>query len=130
MFRVFQTKYLSLYKLYFFCPCVNNRDHIVFGPSVCPSVRPFIRLFVRKKTLHLSYLLSIPCDKTFLLVPSSRPSVNVKYQGHSFRKKKKKKNGSCRGIGVSQTQLVSDLKLVCIGVLEHFQQPRSYHGGQ
>ena len=30
--------------------------------------------------------MSIPCDKTFLLVPSSRSSVKVKYQGHSFRK--------------------------------------------
>ena len=33
--------------------------------------------------------MSIPCDKTFLLVPSSRSSVKVKvkYQGHSFRTK-------------------------------------------
>ena len=35
--------------------------------------------------------MSIPCDKTFLLVPSSRSSVKVKYQGHSFQQKKKKK---------------------------------------
>ena len=47
--------------------------------------------------------MSIPCDKTFLLVLSSKASikVKVKYQGHSFRK-----NGHCRGIGVSQTHLV------------------------
>ena len=36
--------------------------------------------------------MSIPCDKTFLLVTSSRSSVKVKdkYQGHSFLK-----NGCC-----------------------------------
>ena len=32
--------------------------------------------------------MCIPCDKTFLLVPSSRSSVKVKYQGYSFLKKK------------------------------------------
>ena len=32
--------------------------------------------------------MRIPCDKTFLLVPSSRLSVKVKveYQGHNFQK--------------------------------------------
>ena len=32
--------------------------------------------------------MSIPCDKTFLLVPKSRSSVKVKvkYQGHRFQK--------------------------------------------
>ena len=46
--------------------------------------------------------MCIPCDKTFLLVPTSRSSVKVKvnYQGHSFRK-----NGHCGSISVSQTQL-------------------------
>ena len=44
--------------------------------------------------------MSKPCDKTVLLVPSSRSSVKVqvKYQGHSF---KKKKNGCCGGNGTS-----------------------------
>ena len=47
--------------------------------------------------------MSIPCDTTFLLVTSSRSSVQVKvkYQGPSFRK-----NGRCKGIRVSQTHLV------------------------
>ena len=47
--------------------------------------------------------MSIPCDKTFMLVLSLRSSVRVKvkYQGHSFRK-----NGHFGGIGVSQTHLV------------------------
>ena len=37
--------------------------------------------------------MSIPCDKTFVFVPTSRSSVKVKvkYQGHSFQKIKKKK---------------------------------------
>ena len=40
--------------------------------------------------------MSIPCNKTFMLVPSSRSSVKVKvkYQGHSFRK-----NGRCAALG-------------------------------
>ena len=44
--------------------------------------------------------MSIPCDKTFSLLPSSMScvKVKVKYQGHSFCK-----NGRCGGIGVSQT---------------------------
>ena len=46
--------------------------------------------------------MRIPRDKTFLLVPSSRLYVKVKYQGHTFRK-----NGRCGGIGVSQTHPVS-----------------------
>ena len=47
--------------------------------------------------------MNIPCDKTFLLVSRTRSSakVKVKHIGHSFRK-----NGRCRGISVSQTQLV------------------------
>ena len=54
--------------------------------------------------IELSYFTCI-----FLsLVPKSRSSVKVKikYQGHSFRK-----NGHCRGIIVSQKQLVSGLLL-------------------
>ena len=52
--------------------------------------------------------MSIPCDKTFMLVPRSRSSVKikVKYQGHSFRKKIR---GGGGGIGVSQTHLVFNL---------------------
>ena len=48
--------------------------------------------------------MSIPCDETYLLVPSSRLSVKVQFknQGHSFRK-----NGCCGGISVSQTQVVA-----------------------
>ena len=41
------------------------------------------------KTVRLKALIFhmiIPCDKTFLLVPSSRSSVKVKYQGHNFKK--------------------------------------------
>ena len=34
------------------------------------------------------FQMNIPCDKNFLLVPSSRSSVKVKvkYQGHNFQK--------------------------------------------
>ena len=63
--------------------------------------------------------MSIPCDKTFLLVPSSRPSakVKLKYQGHSFRK-----NCHCGGINVSQTQLVMNcvyLQALAFGDMNH-----------
>ena len=34
--------------------------------------------------------LFVPWGKTLSLVPKSRSSVKVKYQGHSFREKKKK----------------------------------------
>ena len=49
--------------------------------------------------------MSRPCDKTFVLVPTSRSSVKVKVkcQGHSFQKKKKK--WPLRKIGVAQTFL-------------------------
>ena len=30
--------------------------------------------------------MSMSCDKTFLLVPSSRSSIEVEYQGHNFQK--------------------------------------------
>ena len=53
-----------------------------------------LRLFVHKNftfaisfywyELKPSYFMSIACDKTFTLVPSSSSSVEVKYQGHSF----------------------------------------------
>ena len=48
----------------------------------------------------------VPWGKTISLAPKSRSPVKVKlkYQGHSFRKKKK--NGHCGGICVSQTHLV------------------------
>ena len=82
---------------------------------VCLSVHPFFHLFVCKNFYigHIFWLvrcrafifhMSIPCDKTFLLVPSSRSSVKVKvkYQGQCFPK-----NGSfAGGISVSQTQFV------------------------
>ena len=45
--------------------------------------------------------MSLPCDNNFLLAPSSRSPVKVKYQSHSFGK-----NGRCWDIGVSQTHLV------------------------
>ena len=46
--------------------------------------------------------MSIPSNKTFLLVTSSRSSVKVRYQGYSFQK-----NGHCGGISVSQTHSLS-----------------------
>ena len=49
------------------------------------------------------FLIYIPLGKTLSLVSKSASSVKVKYQGHSFRKKK---NGR-GGISVSQTHLVS-----------------------
>ena len=58
------------------------------------------------------FLIYIPWVKTLYLVPKSRSSVKVKYEGHSLRK-----NGNCRGIHVSQTHLVSfsicNLKRFC-----------------
>ena len=76
------------------CPASVSRGHIVFGLSICLCVC----LFVRKNFYigHIFWLvglgafifhMSIPYDKTFLLVPSSRSSVKVKYQGHKVWKK-------------------------------------------
>ena len=45
--------------------------------------------------------MRLPSDKTSLLVTSSRSSVTVKYQSHSFQKK-----WPLWGINVSQTHLV------------------------
>ena len=77
----------------FYASASIDRRHIVFWP-VCLSVRLFV---CPQKLLHLPYLLicttkafifhiNIPCDKTFLLVPSSRSSVKVKvkYEGQSL----------------------------------------------
>ena len=114
---------------HFYGPASIDRGHIVFWPvrlSICPlvllSVYPCVRLFVRKIVYighifrlvilrALTFHLSIPCDKTFLLVPSSRSSVKVKvkYQGHSFRE-----NDRCGGISVSQTQLVCRYNNCCL----------------
>ena len=92
----------------FFCPRIQRWGHIVFSLSVfrisvCPFVFPqkFLHLpyLMICKTYGLHFHMGLPCDKTFLLV--SRSPVIVKYQGHSFWKKI-----LCRGISVSQTQLV------------------------
>ena len=79
------------------CPSIDRSGAYTFWP-VRLSARPFVRLFVRKNFYmgHIFSLVrvrafifhvSIPCEKTFLLVSSSRSSVKVevKYQGHSFR---------------------------------------------
>ena len=75
---------------HFYASASVDRGHIVFGPSV--------RLFVRKSVTLAIFLLlrvrafichmSIPCDKNFLFVPSSRSSVKVKveFQGHNLQK--------------------------------------------
>ena len=94
------------------CPRIDSLGAYNFW-RVCLSVSPLsVRPFVcPQKLLRWPYLfvfhMSIPSDKTLLLVLSSRSSVKVriKYQGHSFRKKKKKK-GRCGGKSVSQTQLL------------------------
>ena len=103
-FSAHQKKVLIL--LFDFYP--PHQGHIVFGRTVSP----FVSLFVRNN-LNISHIIrlvrvkafifhiSIPCDKTFLLVPSSRSSVKVKYQGNSIRK-----NGCCGGISVSKTHIV------------------------
>ena len=44
--------------------------------------------------------ICIPWGKALSLVPKSRSSVKVKYQGHSFQN-----NGRCGGIGLSQIRL-------------------------
>ena len=96
----------------FYAPASLDWGHIVFGLSDCRCI-----CFVRKNFNigHIFWLvrlrafifhMSICCDKTFLLVPSSRSSVEVKYQGHSFREK----IWPLRGIGDLQTQLVPSRK--------------------
>ena len=80
----------------FLCPCIDKLGHIVFGLSFCSL---FVCLFVSKNFYigHMFSLvrlrafifhMSIPCDKPFLFVLSSRSfvKVKVKYQGHSHRK--------------------------------------------
>ena len=83
----------------FYAPTSIDQGHMVFGPSVCLCVHLFVRknfyighIFWLVRLRAFIFHMSIPCDKTFLLVPSSRSSVKVKYQGHSF-----KKNGHCGG---------------------------------
>ena len=71
--------------LLFYAPALIDRGHLGFGPSV----HLFVYLFVSKNFFigHIFRLVcvgafifytSIPCDKTFLLVQSSRSSVKVK----------------------------------------------------
>ena len=91
---------------HFSCPRIDRSGAYSFWP-VCLSVRPFVRLFLRKNfcmgrlfllvsVRAFVFHMSIPCDKTFLLVPSSKSSfkVKVEYQGHDLEKK----NGHCGGI--------------------------------
>ena len=78
---------------YFYAPASIDRGHIVFGLLFCLSVHLFVCKnfytghvfwFVRVKVFI--FHTSIPCDKTFLLVPSRKSSVKVEYQGHNFQK--------------------------------------------
>ena len=52
----------------------------------------------------LIFHMYIPWGITLSLVPKSKSSVKVKYQGHSFRK-----NGRFGGISVAQTWLVTTM---------------------
>ena len=73
----------------FLCPCIDRLGACSFWP-VCLFVCPqnFLHwphlLMVRVRTFI--FHKGVPCDKTFLLVPSSRLSVKVEYQGHNFQK--------------------------------------------
>ena len=86
---------------FLYMPRIDRSGAYSFGP-VCPVffARLSVWLFVCKNfyTGHIFWLvrlravifhMSIPCDKTFLLVPSSRSSVrvNFKYQDHRLKKK-------------------------------------------
>ena len=84
------------------CPTSVDWGHIVFGLSFCLFVCVSVCLSAKTCTLAIPFKLvrlrafifrmSIPCDKTFLWVPSSRSLVKVVYQAHCFRK-----NGCCGG---------------------------------
>ena len=96
---------------HFYAPALIDRGHIVFDPAICLLVCFFVRknfyivlIFWSVRVKAFMFHVSIPCDKIFLLVPSSWSSVKVKvkYQGHSFLK-----NGRCWGIGVWQKHLIS-----------------------
>ena len=97
----------------FLCPRIDRSGACSLWP---------VRFFVHKNFNigHIFWLvrvkafifhMSIPCDKSFLLVPSSRSSVKVKYQGLSFREKKK---GCCSGISFSQIQLLINLTVTTL----------------
>ena len=82
---------------FFFAPASIDQGHIVFGPPVCPCVHLCVcnnfyigHIFWLVRLKAFIFHMSIPCDKTSLLVPSSRSSVKVKYQSCSFWKKNKK----------------------------------------
>ena len=89
-----------------FCPELALLNHSPF----CDQNLLYENALVR--VIALVFHMSIPCEKTFMLVPSSRSSVKVKvrYQDHSFRK-----NCNCRGISISQTQAVFLPFLITIG---------------
>ena len=53
-------------------------------------------------------------DKALSLVPKSRSSVKVKYQGHSFQK-----NGRCRGIWVTNTFCFGSCNFARVLLIEH-----------
>ena len=87
----------------FYAPASIDQGHSFWPVCLCVSLS--ICLSVKTFTLDVSFdwldlqafifRMSIPCDKTFLLVPSSRSNIKVTVF----------KNGCCGGISVSQTQL-------------------------
>ena len=109
--NIVATSISYFFQSYFYAPAWIDLGYIVFDP-VRLSVHPSVCLFVCQN-FHIGYIfwlervrafifhMSIPCDKTFLLVPSLRSSVKVKYQGHTFQK-----TGFAEGNGVLQTHLV------------------------
>ena len=100
------------------CPHINRSEAYSFWPvclSVSWSAKTFNigHIFSLVRVMAFVFRMSVPCDKTFLLVPSSRSSVKVKveYEGHRFFFLGGGGNGCCGGISVSQTHLVSELRL-------------------
>ena len=64
--------------IFFYAPALIDQGYIVFGPSVCTFVHKNFYIgdifwLVRVKTFIFN--MSIPCDKTFLLVTSSKSSA-------------------------------------------------------
>ena len=51
----------------FLCTASIDRGHMVFGLSVCPSVRPFVRLFFRKN-FYIGQIIRLLRDRAFNIV--------------------------------------------------------------
>ena len=84
VFIPMKAKFHSINNTKFLCPASIDQVYIVFGPSICLSVCSFVwknfyigHIFWLVRVRTFKFHISIPCDKSFLLVSRSKSNIKV-----------------------------------------------------